>query len=50
MDLLLQEPAYAEMFDLIWEAVDTGSISILNPRARLYNEYPITYVPGVNGH
>ena len=50
VDLLVPEPLFTEWYQPIWEAVDQGAIRILNPRARLFHEYPITYMPGVDGH
>jgi len=48
--VLVPEPSFTAWFQPIWEAVDQETISILNPRARLFDEYPITYIPGVDGH
>ena len=48
--VLVPEPLFTEWYQPIWEAVDQGTISILNPRARLFHEYPLTYIPGIDGH
>jgi hypothetical protein len=48
--VLVSEPSFTELLQPIWSGVDRGTISILNPRARLFNEYPLTYIPGVDGH
>jgi hypothetical protein len=38
------------LYDCCWRAVDAGEIDILNPRARLFHEFPLTYLDGVDGH
>ena len=50
VDLLLPEPWFTEIYEPFWEAVDSGAITVLNPRARLFDEYPIIDIPGIDGH
>ncbi len=50
VSVLVWEPAFTALYEPLWQAVDQGAIRVLNPRARLFDEYPITYLPGVDGH
>jgi predicted nucleotidyltransferase len=50
VDVLLSEPAFSELYEPFWDAIDEGVIKILNPRARLFHEYPIACIPGLEGH
>ena len=48
--VLIPEAFSAELYEACWQAVDTGRIRILNPRARLFKEFPLTYLDGIDGH
>ncbi len=50
LDVLIEQQDYEPLYRLYWEAVDREAIRILNPRARLFHEFPMTYIPGVDGH
>jgi predicted nucleotidyltransferase len=50
VDVLIERRDYEPLYRLYWEAVDREAIHILNPRARLFHEFPMTYIPGVHGH
>jgi hypothetical protein len=48
--VLVEHRGYQRLYTLYWEAVDHGAIRVLNPRARLFNEFPLVCMPGVDGH
>jgi predicted nucleotidyltransferase len=50
VDVLIEREDYEPLYQLYWEAVDREVMRILNPRARLFHEFPMTYIPGVHGH
>jgi predicted nucleotidyltransferase len=50
VDVLIEQQDYEPLLRLYWEAVDRDAVRILNPRARLFHEFPMTYIPGVHGH
>ena len=50
INVLVDEPCFSSLLEPVWEAADRQIISVLNPRARLYNEFPMTYIHDVDGH
>lgn len=48
--VLVENRDYGQLYALYWEAVERGRISVLNPRARLFDEFPLVCIPGVDGH
>jgi hypothetical protein len=45
LDLIVPAGLFRRLYAPYWTAVDKGKIEILNPRARLFDEYPITNLP-----
>jgi hypothetical protein len=48
--VFVPQEEWEAIYEHHWQAVSQGRVSVMNPRALQYNEFPYTHIPGTNAH
>jgi hypothetical protein len=50
VQILVSGADYGRLYELYKEAWEAGVVEVLNPRAFLFDEFPLMYLSGIDGH